>query len=74
LFGEHRLILEHRTHALSEESRKQFARYWLAIKPGGEFMSKLLLKAVKQRAELLVTGEFTQRTPGSPDGAAVAAA
>ena len=51
LLGEYTLVLEHRTHALSEEAQNQFARYWLAIKPGGAFMSKLLLNAVKNRAE-----------------------
>jgi hypothetical protein len=45
------LILEHRTHAMSEHARKQFARYWLAIKPGGGLISRQLLSAVKSRAE-----------------------
>jgi hypothetical protein len=47
----YRLTLEHRTHALSPTARRNFARYWLAIKPGGNFVSWLLLRAVKQRAE-----------------------
>lgn len=47
------LTLEHRTHAMSEHARKQFARYWRAIKPGGAFVSQQLLHAVKHRAEAL---------------------
>ena len=43
--------LEHRTHAMSEHACKQFARYWLAIKPGGGFVTRQLLDAVKRRAE-----------------------
>jgi hypothetical protein len=46
-----RLILEHRTHALSLSARWKFAFYWLAIKPGGNFVSWLLLRAAKRRAE-----------------------
>jgi hypothetical protein len=46
-----RLILEHRTHALSWKARGKFALYWLAIKPGGNFVSWLMLRAVKRRAE-----------------------
>lgn len=47
------LTLEHRTHALSEHARKQFARYWIAIKPGGGFVTKQMLAAVKAKAEAL---------------------
>jgi hypothetical protein len=47
----YRLILEHRTHALSLSARRKFALYWLAIKPGGNFVSWLLLRAVKRQAE-----------------------
>jgi hypothetical protein len=47
------LTLEHRTHAMSEHARKQFARYWLAIKPGGGFVTHQLLGAVKHRAEAI---------------------
>jgi hypothetical protein len=45
------LDLEYRTHALSEHSRKQFAQYWLAIKPTGGFVSQQLLGAIKRHAE-----------------------
>jgi hypothetical protein len=72
LFGEYKLILEHRTHALSEESRRQFARYWLAIKPGGAFVSKLLLNAVKRRAERYAA-EQSRLTQVPAEGAAVTA-
>lgn len=47
------LTLEHRTHAMSEHARKQFAHYWIAIKPGGGFVTRELLVAVKHRAEKL---------------------
>lgn len=47
------LTLEHRTHPMSEHARKQFARYWLAIKPGGRIVSRQLLHAIKRRAESL---------------------
>jgi hypothetical protein len=47
----YRLTLEHRTHALSPSSRQKFGFYWLAIKPGGNFLSWLLLQAIKRRAE-----------------------
>lgn len=45
-----RLVLEHRTHALSPSARKAFAWYWLVIEPGGHFVSWLLLRAVRRRA------------------------
>ena len=57
------LALEHRTHALSVESRRAFARYWLAIKPMGNFVSWLLLRAVRRRAEAAA------RARGSDDAA-----
>lgn len=47
----YKLILEHRTHALSPAARAKFALYWLGIKPGGNFVSWLLLRAIKRRAE-----------------------
>ncbi|HMN31613.1 MAG TPA: hypothetical protein PKE45_25925 [Caldilineaceae bacterium] len=50
----YRLTLEHRTHALSPTARWKFALYWLGIKPGGNFVSWLLLRAIKRRAEALV--------------------
>jgi hypothetical protein len=46
-----RLVLEHRTHALGQESRRAFARYWIFIKPTGHFVTWLLLRAVRRRAE-----------------------
>jgi hypothetical protein len=46
-----RLTLEHRTQALSPAARWKFALYWLGIKPGGNFVSWLLLRAIKRRAE-----------------------
>jgi hypothetical protein len=47
--------LEHRTHALSPTARGKFALYWLGIKPGGNFVSWLMLRAIKRRAERLET-------------------
>jgi len=47
----HRLMIEHRTHALSPAARRQFRRYWLVIKPGGNVASWRLLRAIKRRAE-----------------------
>jgi hypothetical protein len=47
--------LEHRTHALSPAARWKFALYWLGIKPGGNFVSWLMLRAIKRRAEALET-------------------
>jgi hypothetical protein len=49
--GLNRLVLEHRTQALSDESRRRFRRYWRVIKPTGAFVTKQLLWAVKVRAE-----------------------
>jgi hypothetical protein len=47
----YRLTLTHGTHALSLAARWKFALYWLLIKPGGNFVSWLLLRAVKSIAE-----------------------
>jgi hypothetical protein len=49
--GLNRLVLEHRTQALSEASRRKFRRYWRVIKPTGAFVTKQLLWAIKCRAE-----------------------
>jgi hypothetical protein len=49
--GASRLILEHWTLALSERSRRSFARYWIAIRPLGNFVSWLMLRAGKRIAE-----------------------
>lgn len=50
----YRLTLEHRTHALSPAARWKFAFYWLGIKPGGNFVSWLMLRAIRRRAEAMV--------------------
>jgi hypothetical protein len=47
----YRLKLIHRTHALSLEAHWKFALYWIAIKPGGNFVSWLMLRAIKSIAE-----------------------
>jgi hypothetical protein len=47
----YRFTLEHRTQALSPTARWKFALYWLGIKPGGNFVSWLMLRAIKRRAE-----------------------
>jgi hypothetical protein len=54
------VTMEHRTHALSEHARKQFALYWLAIKPGGGFVTRQMLQAVRRRAE---APESDKKTP-----------
>ena len=55
----YRLVMEHRTHALSEDSRRKFAAYWwLMIKWRSAVMSRILLGVVKRRAEMVAS------TPG----------
>lgn len=49
--GEHWLVLEHATRALSPALSRRFARYWRVIEPGGAFVTWLLLRAVRRRAE-----------------------
>jgi hypothetical protein len=49
--GEHWLVLEHATRALSPRTERQFARYWRLIKPMGAYVSWLLLRAIRRRAE-----------------------
>jgi hypothetical protein len=46
------LVMEHRTHALSPDSRRKFALYWwLMIKAGSAVLARMLLRAIKRRAE-----------------------
>ena len=56
------LALEHRTQPTDAAARRRFARYWLAIRPGGAFVTRQLLKAVARRAErgAAATGSTTQ--------------
>lgn len=61
--GEHWVELEHRTHALSQSARRKFALYWLVIKPGGAFATKLLLNAVKRRAEAATPAIVPEMAP-----------
>ena len=49
--GEHLLVLEHATRALSPHAEAQFRRYWRVITPSGAFVTRLLLRAVRRRAE-----------------------
>jgi hypothetical protein len=46
-----RLEFVHGTHALSPAAGRKFVLYWLAIKPGGNFVSWLMLRAIKRIAE-----------------------
>jgi hypothetical protein len=63
--GLNRLVMEHRTHALSEASARKFAPYWRLIKPLGGFAGKQLLLATKHRAEKAgFTSELRPATPG----------
>jgi hypothetical protein len=48
---EYWLVLEHATRALSPAAERDFARYWRAVRPMGAFVSWLLLRAVRRRAE-----------------------
>lgn len=49
--GEHWLVLEHATRALSPLAEGKSARYWRVIKPMGAFVTWQLLRAVRRRAE-----------------------
>jgi hypothetical protein len=45
------VLFEHRTHGLSPAAQRAFAYYWLVIKPSGNWLVRMLLRAVKRRAE-----------------------
>jgi hypothetical protein len=48
----YRFVMENRTHALSPAARRGFALYWwLMIKWGSDIMSRILVNAIKRRAE-----------------------
>jgi len=49
--GEYWLVLEHATRALSLAAERRFRSYWRVIRPTGAFVSRELLKAVRDRAE-----------------------
>ncbi len=59
--GEHWLVLEHATRALSPLAERKFARYWRVIKPMGAFVTWLLLRAVRRRAERNAVGPLGSR-------------
>ena len=49
--GEHWLVLEHATRALSTSAERKFRRYWRLIGPTGAFVSWQLLRAIRRRAD-----------------------
>ena len=59
--GEHWLVLEHATRALSPLAERKFARYWRVIKPMGAFVTWQLLRAVRRRAERAAVGPHVRR-------------
>ena len=59
--GEHWLVLEHATRALSPLAERQFARSWRVIKPMGAFVTWQLLRAVRRRAERHAVGPLGSR-------------
>jgi hypothetical protein len=59
--GEHWLVLEHATRALSPLAERKFARYWRVIKPMGAFVTWQLLRAVRRRAERAAVGPLRSR-------------
>jgi hypothetical protein len=62
--GEHWLVLEHATRALSPLAERKFARYWRVIKPMGAFVTRQLLRAVRRRAERAAVGQLRSRRLG----------
>jgi len=58
---EHWLVLEHATQALSPLAERKFARYWRVIKPMGAFVTWLLLRAVRRRAERMAGASLGPR-------------
>lgn len=55
----HNLVAEHRTHALSPGARRKFALYWhLMVGWGGNWLLRMLLDAVKRRAEAMQRGTW----------------
>jgi hypothetical protein len=59
--GEHWLVLEHATRALSPLAERKFARYWRVIKPMGALVTWQFLRAVRRRAERGAAG--ARRSP-----------
>lgn len=47
--GEYWLVLEHATRAFSRDAQRRFRKYWRLIRPMGAFVSRELLKAVRDR-------------------------
>jgi hypothetical protein len=47
------VVLEHRTQPTDADAKRRFGWYWLAIRPGGAFVTRQLLHAVARRAERL---------------------
>jgi hypothetical protein len=54
--GEHWLILEHATRALSLLAERKFARYWRVLRPMGGVCHLQLLRAVRRRAQRATAG------------------
>jgi hypothetical protein len=61
--GEHWLVLEHATRALSPLAERKFARYWRVIKPMGAFVTWQLLRAVRRRVERVAVVPLRSRRP-----------